>query len=916
MPYKEDAFELYVLDLLKQQNYQYICGYNLHRENRNILLDADFSEYCKSNYGLNENEVLKLSSFVKNITHSSLFKATKETLSLLRQGVDFTKDNNEVIHFDYFDYHFVKNNIFKAVNQFEILGSELRRPDIVIFINGIPISIIELKNPADPNTKIKDAFDDVYLKCNRGIPNLMRFGFITMISDGSNTLHGTALSDYEFYFRWSSSDGKDYHNKGIELLETTIKGLFNQEVLLNILRNYVYIPDATDKEIVIVPKYYQYFHTEQLYLNLKEAIGRGDGKGGTYFGATGSGKSYIMLFLTRLLTIDLSLESPTVLLITDRTDLDDQLSKTFVNSKEYLMDNNIKSFESRDDLKTTLDGINAGGIYLMTIQKFSDGSNSLSSRRNIIVISDEAHRSQTNLDMTLTAVNDEDFAEQIVQYKKRFGFAKYLRDSFPYATYIGFTGTPIDETLRVFGDVVCSYQMKRSQEDGSTVSLEYVAGPDEIRLDENILENIDKQYKIWEKEGASEYEIQESKRECSSIKSIINNPTRISNIAKHFVAIYDKRIEENSTISGKAMFVCYDREVAFNLYMEIIKLRPEWIEKKKYDDTYEVKDERLRHMLELPKIIMVATRDKYDSKELYDLMGTKEYREKLALEYKKPESNFKIAILVDMWITGFDVPCLDTIYIDKPLHRHSLIQTISRVNRIFKGKEKGIIIDYIGLKSSLAKALRQFGGDLPTIDTGDLALEMFRNELSIIKEMFSAYGVDNLLQRPFFVAANYIQISKETENKFMHHTRILKSALDIAISTGKLDDYELTLAHIFFAIRAYIYKLSGGSTTDLEKMNRVVRKMVNDALDSEIDLSDLDSKERIDLFSEEYLNKISKIKYPSTKLKALLYLLKKAIKDFSKVNLLKGLEFSEKLKSLVTKYNNRDELVLTGQVFT
>lgn len=915
MPYKEDSFELFVLNLLEQQKYQIINGYNLHRENRSILLDADFLEFCSSNYGLSHNESVRLSSYIKNITHASLFKSTKETLSILRQGVDFLKDNNEAIHFDYFNFDEVSNNIFKAVNQFEVLGSELRRPDIVIFINGIPISIIELKNPADQNTTIKDAFNDIYLKCNRGIPNLMRFGFITMISDGSNTLHGTALSDYEYYFKWSSSDGKDYHNKGMELLETTIKGLFNQEILLNIIRNYVYIPDSTDKELVIVPKYYQYFHTEQLYINLKEAVLRGDGKGGTYFGATGCGKSYIMLFLTRRLTVDLSLESPTVLLITDRTDLDDQLSKTFVNSKEYLKDDNIKSFESRDDLKLILDGINAGGIYLMTIQKFSDGSNSLSSRRNIIVISDEAHRSQTNLDMTLTALSNDDFTEKVIEYKKRFGFAKYLRDSFPNATYIGFTGTPIDETLRVFGDVVCSYQMKRSQEDGSTVSLEYVAGPDEIRLDENILENIDKQYKIWEKEGASEYEIQESKRECSSIKSIINNPSRINNIAKHFVALYDKRIEENSTISGKAMFVCYDREVAFNLYKEIIKLRPEWIEKRKYDDAFKVKDEKLRHMLELPKIIMVATRDKYDSKEMYDLLGTKEYRERLALEYKKPESNFKIAILVDMWITGFDVPCLDTIYIDKPLHRHSLIQTISRVNRIFKGKEKGIIIDYIGLKSSLAKALRQFGGDLPTIDTGELAVETFRNELSIIKAMFSDYGVENLLRKPFFVAANYIQFSKEAENKFMHHTKILKSALDIAISTGIILDDELTLAHVFFAIRAYIYKLSGGATTDLEKMNRVVRKMVNDALDSEIDLSNLDSKERIDLFSEEYLEKISKIKYPSTKLKALLYLLKKAIKDFSKVNLLKGLEFSEKLKSLVTKYNNRDELVLTGQVF-
>lgn len=915
MKYREDNFENYVIELLKSQNYEYVLGYDLHRESRDILLADDFSTYCSAQYKLNPNEIIRLSSIIKNISHASLFKATKETLAILRQGVDFKKDNEEVIHFDYFDFHSVANNIFKVVNQFEVLGSELRRPDLVIFINGIPVSIIELKNPADANTTIKDAFNDIYLKCNRGIPNLMRFAFITMISDGSNTLHGTSLSDYEYYFKWSSSDGVDYFNKGIELLETTIKGLFNHDTLLNIIQNYIYTPDETDREIIIVPKYYQYYHTEKLYLNIKGAVRRGDRKGGTYFGATGSGKSYIMLFLTRRLTMDLELESPTILLITDRTDLDDQLSKTFVNSKQFLKDTNVKSFDSREELKETLDGIKAGGIYLMTIQKFNEGVNNLSLRNNIIVISDEAHRSQTNLNMALTAINNDDFSEKVIQYKKTFGFAKYLRDSFPNATYVGFTGTPIDETLRVFGDVVVSYQMTRSQKDGSTVALEYVAGPDELKLDEQILADIDKQYNKWEKEGVSEYEIQESKRQSASVKSLINNPKRIKNIAKHFVALYEKRIEEAATVNGKAMFVCYDREVAFHLYQEIIALKPEWMIKKKHDDNDNVKPEKLRHMLELPRIIMVATRDKYDSKELYDLLGTKEYRERLATEFKKPESNFKIAILVDMWITGFDVPSLDTIYIDKPLHRHSLIQTISRVNRVFKGKEKGVIVDYIGIKSSLAKALRQFSGDVPTIDTGDIALETFRNELSIVKEMFAEYGMKKLIDEPFFGAANYILRTKDGENRFMHHTRILKSALDIAISTGQVTDEEVFLAHIFFAIRSYIYKLSGGTTTDLEKMNRIVRKMVNEALDSEIDLTKLDASERIDLFSEEYLEKISKIKYPSTKLKALLYLLKKAIKDFSKVNRLKGLEFSEKLKALVTKYNNRDELVLTGQVF-
>lgn len=918
--FSESSFEEVVLKLFEEADYEYVSGYDLHRMKNEIILEDDFINYLTINYpqgNFSNDDYRIILNELKLISHRNLHTSFKETLNKIRNGFTLYRENENPIHINFINYKDERKNTYKIVNQFEVQGSrELRRPDIVIFINGIPISVIELKNPADETVSVFQAYEDLTIKCNRGIPDLMRYSFVSMISDNANTLVGSIFAGYEHFYEWKSTDGDDYAKTPFEVLEMTIGGLYKHSTILNIIQNYVYIPDNDEgKSVVIVPKYYQYYHTEVLYQSVINALKPdGDGKGGTYFGATGSGKSFIMLFLTRRLTFDNSLNNPTVLLITDRADLDDQLSKTFVNSKTFLNDQNIKSFESRTDLKMNLDGISSGGVFLTTVQKFNEDTSLLTERNNVICISDEAHRSQINLNEVLELNNDE-----IV---KRVGFAKHLRDSLPNATYVGFTGTPIDETINVFGNISASYKMLQAQKDGATVGIEYVPGPDELKLNEQKLKEIEDFYKEMEKLGTNEYQIEESKRQSANIKAIVNNPKRLKNVAKHFVALYEKRVEEAATIHGKAMFICYDREVAFNLYNELKDLRPDWFIKRANAEDINVKEEDRRDLLPLEKVQLVATRAARDSKELYELLGTKNHRETLANEFKKVESNFKIAILVDMWITGFDVPSLDTMYIDKPLHRHSLIQTISRVNRIFKGKEKGVIVDYIGIKTSLAKALKQYGGDIPDIEQNvQIAIQIFKDQLALINEMFHEfdlsdfYSDDKVTQlRLVNSAADYIGISKEVERKFMNHTRALKSALDICVGSKEISEDEIVNAHLFFIIRSIIYKLNSEGTPDVEKMNRHVKKLVDEALESEIDLENLEVTERIDLFSDEYLDTIKNIKYPTTKLKSLLYLLKKIVGKYKEVNIIKGMEFEERLKHLVKKYNSRDELVFAGAV--
>ena len=472
--------------------------------------------------------------------------------------------------------------------------------------------------------------------------------------------------------------------------------------------------------------------------------------------------------------------SPTIILITDRTDLDTQLSEQFGKAKTFIGDDYVIEVESRAKLREHLQGRTSGGVFLTTIHKFTEDTQLLSERANIICISDEAHRSQTNLSQQVKQTED--------GLKRSYGFAKYLHDSLPNATYVGFTGTPIDATIDVFGEVVDAYTMTESVADYITRRNVYEGRAAKVMLDHSKLQEIENYYNQCAEEGTNEYQIEESKRAVTQMERILGDPDRLQAVAEDFINHYENRITEGSTVEGKAMFVCSNRTIAYDLYKKIIALRPEWAEKpaSQEDMHYRMAAETARlygnKPLPLERIKMVMTRNKDDEKELYDLLGTEEERKGLDTQFKNPKSNFKIAIVVDMWITGFDVPCLDTMYIDKPLQQHTLIQTISRVNRVYPGKDKGLVVDYIGIKNNLNNALKRYatGGNEETgsVEAVEHSIVMVKDELDILRRMFGKYDYSKFstgtpleqldcLNR----GAEFVQTTKEMENLFMGHTK-------------------------------------------------------------------------------------------------------------------------------------------------
>lgn len=915
--YYENDYELAVLDLLGNVGWEYKCGFDIHRQKYEIILTDDLREYLSRRYDyFSDNEIKALCSHLTSFSNQSLYRSLKETYKLLLKGYNLQRDDGTDLFVDFFDFgkDGETTNVFRAVNQFEFQEYKTRRPDIILFINGIPVSVFELKNPADESVSIADAYDQTNIRYAQDIPALMKYDFINVISDGANTRYGSLFSSYEFYFKWSSTNGSDYNNAdGIPSVHMLINGLFNRRTLLNILRSYIFIPDNSDNDTVILPKYYQYYGAETMYENIIKEYETGSGKGGTYWGATGCGKSYTMLFLSKRLTTSTSLCKPTIILLTDRNDLDEQLSDDFENAKEYLIDENCISIKNRKKLKEKLDGIESGGIYLMTIQKFSEDVSLLSNRSNIICISDEAHRTQTNTEAKyITSKSDT---------KKTYGFAKYLRDSFPKATYVGFTGTPVDATLRVFGKVVVAYTMKQSLDDGSTVKIARLPGPREVQLDEKIAAACDEYYRLQSEAGANEYQIEQSKKDMTKIKRILENPDRLDIVVKHFIWHYEKRCEENSTVNGKAMFVCYDREIAFAVYKKIKNLRPEWFEKRKCAPEYEG-SALSRDAVEIEKVKLVCTNGKNDEKELSELIGDAKTRKKYAKAFKDEKSNFKIALVVDMWITGFDVPSMDTMYLDKPVETHNLIQTISRVNRVFKGKEEGLIVDYIGLEGAILTAMKLYNGDIRPVNGIDTALVIFKDYMDRLIRLMNDLNYSIFFTHTITPAERLVIIHKGVEfvlaeksrrDNFMGFSQRAKKAFDVCIGHDEIIETEAEHLHYFMCVRAIIFKMTIGDTPDTTLMNKKISELVNKAISStysgkEFNFDEQKTDDVQFLFSDDFIDKLKKIPYPHTRYQALVKLLKKAIKEFGKTNLLKATNFSKQLKYVIDRYNSRNEI--------
>ncbi|MFH1321211.1 MAG: HsdR family type I site-specific deoxyribonuclease [Bacteroidota bacterium] len=943
MKFTEESLEKAVIELFAAEQIPHCKGETIHKEMSDVLLRDDLKQFLLNQYAdddITRNEIEGIIRTLELYPGSALYESNKAIMKLVADGFPLKREDRSkkdlFIHLIDFAalriqqnevtideiriaaepkavYQTKDNNIYKFVNQLEILGYEKRIPDGIVYINGLPLVVIEFKSAVKEDTTIKDAFTQLTVRYRRDIPELFKYNAFCVISDGVNNKIGSLFSQYNFFYAWRKVNPEDEAVDGINSLYSMVQGLFNKQRLPDVIRNFIYFPDTAKDDIKIVCRYPQYYAANKMFESIKLNMRpHGSGKGGTYFGATGSGKSFTMLFLTRLLMKSPHFASPTIVLITDRTDLDDQLSTQFTNAKSFIGDEHVISVETRDDLKIQLQNRNSGGVFLTTIHKFTESTELLTDRANVICISDEAHRSQINLDQKITVT--------VKGVTRKYGFAKYLHDSLPNATYVGFTGTPIDATLDVFGEVVDAYTMKESVDDEITVRIVYEGRAAKVMLNDEKLKEIEEYYKKCSEEGTNEYQIEESKKAVTQMEVILGDPKRLKLLAKDFVEHYEKRIEEGATVKGKVMFVASSRLIAYDLYKEIIALRPEWVEVKKCEDGAELTAEEKRELKPIEKIKMVMTRHKDDPKVLYNMLGTKESRKELDRQFKIAKSNFKIAIVVDMWITGFDVPFLDTMYIDKPIQQHSLIQTISRVNRVYEGKGSGLVVDYIGIKSNMNIALAKYAkvhGD--DFEDTDKAVVIVKDQLDLLAKLFHKFDTT-----PYFNgkplqqlqclnnAAEFVQLTDEMEKRFVALVKKLRSAYNLCCNSEEISATERDYIHFYFAIKAIIHKLTIGDAHDTAQMNDKVREMIKEALISEgveeiFKLDKNDPKNNADIFSDAYMAKIDKIKLPNTKIKLLQKLLSQAIEEFKKVNRIKGVDFTRKMKKLVELYNERKD---------
>ena len=954
MKFTEAQLEEAIIELLGEQGYPHVLGEAIQRGLEKVLIKDDLRAYLQERYagdGITNGEIEFIINKIERLPVSDLYGSNKAFMKLVSDGFLLKREDRSqkdlFIHL--IDYSSADRNVYKIVNQLEIVGFEKRIPDGILYINGLPLVAFEFKSAIREEATIHDAYVQLTTRYRRDIPELLKYNALCVISDGVNNKMGSLFAAYEFFYTWRKVTGDEkIERDGIDSLFTMIHGLFDKGRLRDVIHNFIFFPDSAKKEEKIVCRYPQYYAARKLFANIGEhRRPNGDGKGGTYFGATGCGKSFTMLFLSRLLMKSEAFASPTLVLITDRTDLDDQLSRQFTGAKGYIGDEEIISVESREELRACLRGPEemlqkpdpddslrrdrmmiaaeeqaeyitapngrvSGGVFLTTIHKFTEDTRLLTKRDNVICISDEAHRSQANLDQKIKITEN--------GVKRTYGFAKYLHDSLPNATYVGFTGTPIDATLDVFGKVVDAYTMAESVKDEITVRIVYEGRAAKVLLENAKLQEIEDYYAQCADEGASDYAIEESKRANAQMNSILGNPDRIKAVAEDFVKHYGTRVDEGATVKGKAMFVCSNRPIAYMLYKEIIALRPDWAEVKVCEKGATLTQKEKREIKPMARIKMVMTRGKDDEEALYKMLGTKDYRKELDRQFKNAKSNFKIAIVVDMWLTGFDVPFLDTIYIDKPIQRHSLIQTISRVNRRYAGKNKGLVVDYIGIKKQMNLALAQFGnlGDGVTIEEIQQAVIVVKDHLDLLGKMFhkfdsSPYFSGNALKQLHCLnmAAEFVQVTEKQEKQFMYLVKRMKVAYDICCNSDAFTQLERDTIHFYIAVRSIVFKLTKGNAPDLAQMNARVREMIEEAIKADgveevFKLGESGEKE-IDLFDDEFLEKIKKIKLPNTKLKLLQKLLKRAIDDFKKTNKAKGADFAKMFKALVDKYNDRKE---------
>lgn len=973
----ESEYEQALIDLLKSEGWQYTNGKTIHRPVREALLVDELKVSLLDRYAdLTPQDAEEIVTRLRHVPGQTHFERLRNTFVLVRDGFRYTR-NNDGAKFDikFVDFDNPEKNTFRGVNQLEVgygLRDEVRIPDVLLYVNGIPLCIFELKNPTSENATIADAYEQIHTRYMRDIPHLLRYCPLSCISDATanNTRLGTTYTPYEHYYAWKKVNNEDPSaQRGIDQVRTIVKGVYEPVRFLEVLRDYVYFPDEDfDGEEEIVCRYPQFFATRMLRESVLDAFREGSSKGGTYFGATGCGKTFTMMFLARQLSLRCAeLGSPTIIMIVDRDDLQTQAGKLFLRSSSFLGLGTAKVIKDREDLKTELSLRDSGGFFICTIQKFCEAIGELNTRRNIICFSDEAHRTQINLSNRLkvrdhkdieaeeetadnvviseTATENPEFAEvetlsyrtavKIVDDNKIGAFitkpyAEQLRTAFPNATFVGFTGTPIAETIQVFGEIVDRYTMSMAVDDEITKDIKYIPRIAKVTLDSAKVKEIDEYYKVCADEGATEDDIIASKKAMSAMERILGDDDRLERLAADIISHYTASCDNKPDVIQKAMVVCSSRQIGYRLLEMFRKLKPQWFEERKSPEGLEVSEDVLNKLKPMPTIAMVATQGKNDRKEMYEYLGDKKRIKLLETAFKQEYSNLRIVIVVDMWITGFDVPCLTYLYNDKPIQKHTLVQTISRVNRKYPGKDFGYIIDYIGIRGNMMEAMKQYGGDTfgPSEDDVKQALGALIVELELIKQLFvdfdlrpftdkDAKPLDRLeclqnaaehiltLSKMYNVAKEGAR-PKEVDAKtfFLAHVKRLRTAYDICQPSNALSHEQLALSQCFMCVAAYIRKASG-VRHDTESMNRTVQRMVAEALQCNSVVSILDSDVEESIFSPEFIEQLNRVKLPATRLEVLIKMLRKSISQYRNTNKIAAEKFEELLQRTIDEYHNR-----------
>lgn len=947
--YCESEYEYAFIQLLEAEDWNYISGKQINRESkRDVLIADDFKKFISaSSPELTKDEVVKIFDNIRLVGSESDFSTLHKVYGWMVDGIQFTLQNGVAKMIPLIDFDNPKNNIFRVVNQLTIEYTnngkkENRRPDVLLYVNGMPLCVIELKNPADANATVYDAWEQINIRYWRDIPHLLHYCPLACISDGVKTRLGTVRTPYEHFYAWRRvNDGDKLSTLPFAETETMIKGVYSLARFLEIFRDYIYFQDSIyDKdEVEIVCRYPQFFASKLLKQSIINSVVTKSGKGGTYFGATGCGKTYTMAFLARQLALRCTdipqIGSPTIILIVDRDELQKQGAKLFTKSTEFLNLGKVSVVKSRAELREELGARQSGGFYICTIQKFCDRENDkiglINDRQNIICFSDEAHRTQLEHSKKIQFSKDADENMKAMVSKP---YAKVLKEAFPQATFVGFTGTPIAETYQTFGDEIDRYTMDQAVADGLTVSIKYHPRIAKVLLDKSKAKEIEDYYKKCADDGATKEDIEASKRAMSSMEVILAEPSRLERLATDIHDHYVSACEADPNRIQKAMIVCSSRKIAYSLLLKFKDKYPEWFEEKKTPDRVIATREELNGLKPMPFIAMVSSVGSNDEADMYNYLGgvrNDKRSEELDIAFKQDKSNFRIVIVVDMWITGFDVPSLTYLYNDKPLKKHLLIQTISRVNRKYPGKDYGMIIDYIGIRNNMREAMKVYGGNTsvaPNSDDVEQATSVFREELEILKSMFTDYDLSSFLNpdcdpveryRLLSKAAEYVFASTQVLNAegnggsyqvsfktyFLKTVKRMRSAFDICQPSGNLGEEESALAQCFMAIAGFVRKMSGTSEVDTDTMNRAVSKMVEEALKYNQVENVLESGEEEDIFSVEYFEKLSDVKMPATKLELLIKMLRKQIKEFGKVNRLAAKTFQEMLEKTIAEYHER-----------